>query len=85
MTKTKGKKKPQTFESENQVLSDEIPIINSISMMKLPNMDNNGWVVLKIKTQGDNVLEIKPSEPNLKQITMEQAKIAFVKMFMSNL
>jgi hypothetical protein len=64
---------------------EELPIIESISIYKLPDLGNNGWVVLKIKSQGDKIVDIASSEANLKEITIEQAKIEFIKMFANHM
>jgi hypothetical protein len=69
---SKSKSKPES----------DLPIIESIALYNLPDEGNNGWVVLTIYTQGDKVIKVVSSEANLREITIEMAKIQFVKSFM---
>lgn len=64
-----------------EIDASELPILDAITMYKLPDHGNHGWVVLRLKIQGDKVIDIETSEPNLRQIAIEQLKMDTVKLF----
>lgn len=53
----------------------ELPVITALSMVK----GKDGWQVLKLRVQGDRVLSVDASEPDMKAITFEAFRIAVVK------
>ena len=79
VSKTVPKKsKAPKKKSEPEV---ELPIFKAVSMHKLDGMGNAGWVVLKFDIQGDKVINVEASEPNLRQIAIEELKIETVRIF----
>lgn len=67
MTKVKVTKEVKVKEVK------ELPIIKSVSIQKVAK----GYVSLIISTQGDKVIDVECSEPNLYPITVMNAKVAF--------
>ena len=63
----------------------ELPTFTAVTMHKMEGMGNAGWVVLKMTIQGDKVLSVVSSEPNLRAIAIEQLKIDTVKLFFNPL
>lgn len=64
-----------------EIEAEELPILTAVTMYKLPDQGPNAWVVLKLKIQGDKVLEVESSEPNMRNIAIEQLKMDVVKQF----
>lgn len=59
-----------------------LPILLSVGMAKTsPN--SNTYVSYLIRSQGDKVLSVEVSEPNLKAIALDEAKVSFVHEFMN--
>lgn len=58
---------------------EEMPLIKSVGYSKLGG--RSGWISYTITTRGREVVSIEVSEPDLKDIAEETAKIAFVQAF----
>ena len=54
----------------------ELPVIKSIGMHKV---QDNLWTVLTIYSQGESVVKVEATEPNLREITISELKIAVMK------
>ena len=63
------------------VVNEELPVIKSIGLVKIPNQDHESWVVVTITSQGDKILSTEMTEPNMRAIAIDSGKIAFVKLF----
>jgi hypothetical protein len=68
-----GDEKPLLTE---MIEEKEAPILKSVGFGQLA--PGNFWVSYLITTQGDKVLSIQVSDPDLRQIAEDSAKIAFV-------
>lgn len=55
----------------------ETPTLKSIGYAKM----GSGWVSYTVTTKGPKVISIECSDPDMRQIAEEQAKIAFVETF----
>lgn len=56
--------------------NQDMPTIKSIGMHKVAD---NLWSVLTITTVGNEVVNVSMSEPNLREITISELKIAVMK------
>jgi hypothetical protein len=80
---TKSKKKTENAVSENT--SDKVPTFKAVALVRIPEASSyEAYVSVVLTIKGNEVVDIKSSEPNLKSIAMEQAKIDFVKTFYDN-
>lgn len=70
----------QSYEAE-VIVNEDLPIIKSIGLVKIPNQDHESWVVVTITSQGDKIISTEMTEPNMKAIAVDAGKIAFVKLF----
>lgn len=70
----------EKHELETMVENDEAPEIKSVGYMPL-KAGVRGWVSYTITTKGDKVINMEISEPDLRDIAEESAKIAFVQTF----
>lgn len=67
----------ETFEQENT-----LPEMKAVGLVKVhPN--SRDFVSYTLYIKGDKVTKIEVSEPNLRSIAVEQAKIEFVNGFMN--
>ena len=66
---------------EADVEANELPVLTAVTLHKLEGQGNNGWVVLRLTIQGDKVINVESSEPNLREIAIEQLKMDVVKNF----
>lgn len=57
----------------------EVPTFTAIGMHKV---DGNEWVVLTFTIEGDKVVHVKSSEPNMRAIVLDELKIEVVKTFL---
>lgn len=64
-----------------EIEASDLPIFKALSLYNLPDHGKSGWVVLTMTIQGDKVLDVESSEPNLRQIAIEQLKMDTVKQF----
>jgi hypothetical protein len=63
-------------------IAQEIPkeeILVSFTVIQHPT--TKFWSVLELHTQGDKVVKTKMTEPNFRNIALEELKIAVVKKF----
>lgn len=67
-------------ELQRLVEEGEEPEIKSVGYMPLKN-GTRGWVSYTITTKGNQVINMEVSEPDLRDIAEETAKIAFVSIF----
>jgi hypothetical protein len=56
------------------------PELKSVGFMRATDK-SNAWVAYTITTKGDQVISIEVTEPNLRVIAEESAKISFVNLF----
>jgi hypothetical protein len=78
MVKKEAKKKELNLEAP-------APKYKAVALVKIPGAkqgETHCSVILTV--EGSTITNIETSEPNLKSIAMEQAKINFVKTFMSD-
>lgn len=54
---------------------EELPIIKSLSLHK----HNGLWSVLTISTQGNEVINVEMTEPNMRDISISELKIKVMK------
>lgn len=58
---------------------ESLPVVTALSLVK----GKDGWQVLTLKVQGDTILSVDSTEPNMRAIALEAFKIAASKEFMS--
>lgn len=66
---------------EKLVESDNAPTIVSVGCSSIDNKTNS-WVSYKITTKGNRVIKFEVGEPNMRLITVDEAKVNFVNTFM---
>lgn len=52
-------------------------VITSVAFVKVPK--SNDWAVLTISVQGDKVIGIQSSQPNMKMIAIEDLKMTVMR------
>lgn len=60
----------------NPEAKSDLPVIKSIGMHKVAD---NMWTVLTVYSQGESVVKVEMSEPNLREIAISELKIAVMK------
>jgi hypothetical protein len=68
----------ETFEEE-----DKLPTLKAVGLVKV-HENSRDYVSFTIHTKGDKIVKLEVSEPNLRSIAIEQAKIEFVNGFMND-
>ena len=66
---------------EKLIEDDNAPTIVSIGCSSIDNKTNS-WVSYKITTKGNRVIKFEVGEPNMRLITVDEAKVNFVNTFM---
>lgn len=62
--------------------ADKAPVLKSIGFGTVPGIEGHGrFVSYVITSQGDKILNIEVTQPNLKAIAVDDAKISFVTVF----
>lgn len=64
-----------------EIEASDLPIFKALSLYNLPDHGKSGWVVLTMTIQGDKVIGVESTEPNLRGIAIEQLKMDTVKQF----
>ncbi len=59
---------------------NELPTIRTIGLVRV-NPNSKDWVALTIEIKGDRVITMEVSEPNMKLIAMDDAKMRFDKEY----
>lgn len=59
----------------------ELPILTAVGMARI-SPDSNDFVSYTLQTKGKEVLSMEVSEPNLRAIVQDEAKINFVQEFL---
>lgn len=65
------------LEEINDETPEDLPTIKSVGYAKL----GSNWVSYVVTSKGREVLSIEVSDPDMRQIAEEQAKISFVELF----
>lgn len=71
---------PHVLETMFEGSTEELPLMKSVGYMRL-NDNKNSWISYVITTRGKEVVSVEVSEPNLRPIAEESAKISFVQSF----
>lgn len=66
-------------ERQTEETTESLPVVTALSLVK----GAQGWQVLNMKVQGDKVVSVDATEPNMRAIALESFKIAAAKAFMS--
>lgn len=66
---------------ENLMDQDDMPIMKSVGYMKVLKDKQHSWMSYVITTKGKEVISIEASEPDMREIAEETAKISFVNCF----
>jgi hypothetical protein len=66
-------------EERKEETKESLPVVTALSLVK----GKDGWQVLTLKIQGDIILDVHSTEPNMRAIALEAFKIAAAKEFMS--
>lgn len=56
-------------------------VVTALSLVRVPG---KGWVALKYQLQGDRVVKVEASEPDLKMVAQEKFKVAVAYMLMDD-
>lgn len=65
---------------EAALLADKAPEIKSVGLVKM----DAGWVSCTVTSKGEKVLSIETGEPNMKKISIDEAKAAFADNFLND-
>jgi hypothetical protein len=81
MTKAK-KKADMQVPAASEDTATKIPTFKAVALVRIPDAPSSeAYVSVILTIKGNEVVDIRSSEPNLKSIAMEQAKIDFVRTF----
>jgi hypothetical protein len=81
MTKAK-KKADMQVPAASEDTTIKIPTFKAVALVRIPDAPSSeAYVSVILTIKGNEVVDIRSSEPNLKSIAMEQAKIDFVRTF----
>jgi hypothetical protein len=70
---------------EETTIEAPVPTFKAVALVKIPDAPSSeGYVAVTVTIKGSEIINIESSEPNLKNIAIEQAKINFVKTFLSD-
>jgi predicted transcriptional regulator len=84
MTKAK-KKADMQVPAASEDTTIKIPTFKAVALIRIPDAPSTeAYVSVILTIKGNEVIDVKSSEPNLKSIAIENAKIDFVKTFYDN-
>lgn len=66
-------------EEGTEETKESLPVVKALSLVR----GSDGWQVLTITVQGDRVLSVEATEPNMRAIALETFRITASKEFMS--
>jgi hypothetical protein len=82
---TKSKKKTESEPLPASEDTSKVPIFRAVALVRIPDAPaTEAYVSVVLTIKGNEVVDVKSSEPNLKSIAIENAKIDFVKTFYDN-
>lgn len=79
--KSTAKKNTNVTDNQTNVTDtpQDVPTFTALSLHKL---DNNEWVVLTFTIEGDKVVNVTSTHPNLRAIAIDELKIETVRQFL---
>lgn len=60
---------------------EDMPVLEAVGYVKVAKDRQHSWMSYVIKTKGKEVLSIEASEPDMRAVAEEAAKISFVDRF----
>lgn len=75
------KKKQSNKKVKEELETEELPIVDAISIFKMDGPNANSWTCIRFKIQGDKVISVEAGEPDAKAIAVDDFKINSVKLF----
>lgn len=64
-----------------RLTEDDAPVLKSVGYAKCGE-NKNSWISYVITTKGNEVISIEVSEPDIRPVAQDNAKISFVDCFM---